>query len=137
MAKVNKEVLAQALDDLVADAVIVGWQARPLGMYIIATIGGHDLRPDTKETAMWVQGAMYASAVKSAASLIDLAPDTQYVEAGLSRLQQAGLFQGWRSTEEGDYVMTRADGTEFGKYRRHIEGWVSGALAVLVQGQGS
>jgi|GEM_PF-5464661 len=32
MAKVNREALQQALNDLTESGVIIGWQARPLNM---------------------------------------------------------------------------------------------------------
>ena len=60
MGKVNKEALERALNSLAADGAISGWQRRPLNMYMIALASGEVIRPDAKETAMWVQGVMYA-----------------------------------------------------------------------------
>ncbi|SDU78935.1 hypothetical protein [Jiangella alkaliphila] len=58
MAKVDVETMRQMLDDLQQLGVIMSYERRLLGMWVLVLGNGTVLRPDTKETAMWVMGAM-------------------------------------------------------------------------------
>lgn len=140
MSKVDKNQLHTALDALTDGGAIRGWQSRPLGMYMIFTLDGEVMRPDTKETAMWVMGAMYGIAVSSAASEMQTADDAaQRVEAvrdstrppGLTKSQDAGTaalldrlqdeshaILGWERDADGDFVLHLATGERRAYYAR-------------------
>jgi hypothetical protein len=77
---------------------------------------------------MWVQGAMYATAVSGFAHAIEGLPDTEFVENGLGQLVEADVIRSWERMDDGNYSITLPSGQRVGKYARHIEGWVSGAM---------
>jgi len=74
MARVNISAMHEALVQLVHAGVLRTFDRRPFGMYTLELANGEILRPDTKETAMWVQGAM--------AGVGSLASRWQEAEAG-------------------------------------------------------
>jgi len=57
MASVDSQSLRSGLDQLVEARIVTDWQKRPFGMYYIGLVFADGLRPDAKETAIWVIGA--------------------------------------------------------------------------------
>ena len=127
MARVNKSALHQALDELAQGGVISGWQARPLGVYMIALGGGAVLRPDTKETAMWVQGAQHAAAINEVTRTIEQSPDRVSVEALLDGFRSANIIASWQRDSDDDYEVIGRDGNRTVLYATDIGSWLGGA----------
>lgn len=133
MAKVNRTALANALEKLHAEGVITGWQPRPFGMYMVGLLGGEVLRPDTKETAMWVQGAMYARAVSGLGDPPESASDVSNAESMLEQLRETNLIDGWRRDLDGDFELDGRDGESVPIEGRNITLFVAAAAWTLHQ----
>ena len=128
MASVDKGALSSALNQLQGEGLITGWQPRPLGMYLIEILGGHTLRPNAKEAAMWVQGALYTAAVKDMGQAIEQLPDTDEVARILGVLQTDGFIQRWQIDADENYIVLGADDDERFVDAASIEPWIEGAL---------
>jgi hypothetical protein len=123
VSRVDKQALHAALDGLQQAGVIDGWQARPLGMYAIHVLGGEGIRPDSKETAMWVTGVRYGlaySAAEAAFASADESPAEEevneaqraWLEAHLAHLSGSSShsISGWSRTGGSDYLIESTSG---------------------------
>jgi len=128
MGKVNKEALERALNSLAADGAISGWQRRPLNMYMIALASGEVIRPDAKETAMWVQGVMYAklATAQQEAPPASRPVDRDHIATALDNLVESEILQQWGQDDDDDYVMVHRDGTARSLWADQTLSWAVG-----------
>lgn len=134
MASVDVPSLNAGLDSLVQEGIIMGWQKRPFGMYYIGLAFAEDLRPDTKETAMWVMGASYAAQMEHARMAIEElvgAEEVASIERHLAMLTTNNAIQGWVKDEDGDYIVRLCNGEVQGMRAKGMLLWTLGALCIL------
>ncbi len=131
MGRVNRDALEQGLRTLEQDGLIASWQARPLNMYWIRTSSGEDLRPNVKETAMWVMGALHGNAAARAGTAVlrEEPIDGQLIAAGLDTLQGFGVLVSWLLDEAGDYHLGFPDGGSSAIPANFVWPWVIGATS--------
>jgi hypothetical protein len=135
MASVDISSLTAGLDSLAQEGIITGWQKRPLGMYYIGLAFAEDLRPDTKETVMWVMGASYATQMERTRTAIEELVGEQEVEGierHLAMLTTNKAIQGWVKDEDGDYIVRLCNGEVQGMRAKGMLLWTLGALCMLL-----
>jgi hypothetical protein len=86
---VNAQNLGSGLDQLVEARIVTAWQKRPFGMYHIGLAFADDLRPDTKETAMWVMGALYATKMRVESAIENMVCADEISEGKNSKCSRA------------------------------------------------
>lgn len=129
MSRVDRDALKQGLDNLQSQGIIQEWQARPLNMYWIRVLGDVVLRPDAKETAMWVMGAMHGSAMVSAVQKVaGLATvDRDGIARNLTNLQTLGVISSWNLGSDDDYEIRLHSGGK-GVFSASVaQSWALGA----------
>lgn len=128
MGKVDREALDEALEHLLRAGTIAAWQRRPFDMYTVTLATGETLRPTSKETAMWVQGVLYATPRQShtSAAIPGHAVDRNRVAEQLTDLVENGLIQRWDIDRDGDYLVVHADGERSGVWAPQMGAWAAG-----------
>jgi hypothetical protein len=128
MARVDKVALERALNDFASAGLIRSWEARPLNMYLINVIGGEVIRPDARETAMWVQGVLYAVSAEQARVAVteERALDREGLATSLDYLKSLDFLRSWSLDADDDYELEFNDGTKQTYYARDTGPLIAG-----------